>query len=85
VPIDPRTWAIAEIIDRGAGVAASVASTPFDPFVTSKTGVRGAGFGLTIARAAAWADGGELALASADGVTVARMYLPVVSRDDTPV
>ncbi len=81
VPITPGRWAVVEIIDRGAGIAASVAPNAFDPFVTSKSGVRGAGFGLTIARAAAWASGGELTLGDADGLTVARMYLPVFTDD----
>jgi signal transduction histidine kinase len=81
VPINPGTWAIMEIIDRGPGIAESVAATMFDPFVTSKSGVRGAGFGLTIARSAAWAGGGELTLSHVDGITVARLYLPVVTND----
>ncbi len=77
VPINRGTWAIVEIIDRGPGIAAAVSSNPFDPFVTSKSGVRGAGFGLTIARAAAWAADGQLSLGHDAGITVARMYLPV--------
>lgn len=81
IPLNPGTWAIAEIIDRGPGIPASVASNAFDPYVTSKSGVRGAGFGLTIARAAAWAGGGELSLGSFDGVTVARLYLPVATSE----
>jgi len=83
VPITPGTWAIVEIVDRGLGVAPSVAATSFDPFVSSKSGVRGAGFGLTVARAAAWAGGGALTLGHADGITVARLYLPVLPGDRT--
>ncbi len=81
VPIAAGTWAIVEIIDHGGGIAASVASNAFDPFVTSKSGVRGAGFGLTIARAAAWAGGGALTLGHTDGMTTARLYLPVRTGD----
>ncbi len=76
VPIDAGTWAVVEIEDRGAGLPLELASSAFDPFVTGKTGVRGAGFGLTMARTAAWACGGELTVGRADGGTVARLYLP---------
>ena len=81
VPIAAGTWAIVEIIDQGSGIAASVALNAFDPFVTSKSGVRGAGFGLTSARAAAWAGGGALTLGQTDGMTTARLYLPVLTGD----
>lgn len=78
VPVNAGTWAVVEIMDTGSGLSQAVAANAFDPFVTSKSGVRGAGLGLTLARATAWAAGGELTLGSHDGRTAARMYLPLV-------
>jgi signal transduction histidine kinase len=85
VPIGAGSWAVVEVHDAGPGVAETVAETAFDPFVTTKAGVRGAGLGLAIARAHVWAAGGELTLtresvAAGAGVrTVARVYLPISS------
>jgi signal transduction histidine kinase len=81
VPIGAGAWAIIDVIDSGSGIHESVANDLFDPFVTTKHGVRGAGFGLAIARAAAWAAGGQLTIQHANGQTVCRMYLPVLPRD----
>jgi signal transduction histidine kinase len=81
VPIGAGPWAIIDVIDNGAGIHESVATNLFDPFVTTKNGVRGAGLGLAIARAAAWAAGGQLTIQHANGETVCRMYLPVLPRD----
>lgn len=81
VPIGAGAWATIDVIDSGAGIHESVANDLFDPFVTTKSGVRGAGLGLAIARAAAWAAGGQLTIRHANGQTVSRMYLPVLPRD----
>lgn len=78
VPINAGTWAVVDVIDTGAGIHESVEANLFDPFITTKTGVRGAGLGLSIARAAAWAAGGQLTIQRANGQTVCRMYLPVL-------
>ncbi len=77
VPVDAGNWALVEVIDAGVGVPENIAENVFDPFVTGKSGVRGAGFGLAIARCAAWATGGQLTLGREQGQTVARLYLPV--------
>ncbi len=77
VPIAAGSWCVVEIEDEGEGLRPTIAENAFDPFVTSKAGVRGAGFGLTTARATAWAAGGQVTLGRNDGKTVARIYLPV--------
>lgn len=79
VPVEAGVWAVVEVIDSGVGVPEDIADNVFDPFVTGKSGVRGAGFGLGIARCAAWATGGQLTLGREHGYTVARLYLPVQS------
>lgn len=76
VPIAAGDWAIVSVRDEGLGVQESVAATAFDPFVSTKSGVRGAGLGLTIARSAIWAAGGQLVLVREAAYTVARAYLP---------
>ncbi len=78
VPIASGVWAIIDVIDHGPGIHESVANNLFDPFVTTKNGVRGAGLGLAIARAAAWAAGGQMTIQHANGQTVCRVYLPVL-------
>jgi signal transduction histidine kinase len=79
VPIGAGAWALLEVLDAGSGVPESIAASVFDPFVTSKSGVRGAGLGLTIARAHVWAAGGELVLLREDGHTIARVSLPLAA------
>ncbi len=77
VPLEAGAWAVVEIIDSGAGVPESIAENVFDPFITGKPGVRGAGFGLAIARCAAWSTGGQVTLGRENERTVARLYFPV--------
>lgn len=55
-----QRWVIVEVRDYGMGFAESVASHAEEPYVTTKDGVRGAGFGLTLAAAFAEASGGRL-------------------------
>ncbi len=76
VPIEAGQWAVIEVQDEGSGISAEVAENAFDPFVTTKAGVRGAGLGLATARSAAWASGGQLTLGREGNITVARLYLP---------
>lgn len=76
VPIAAGTWAVISVRDEGAGVDASVSEAVFDPFVSSKSGVRGAGLGLAIARSAVWAANGQVTLVREAPYTVARVYLP---------
>lgn len=53
-------WTIVDVRDRGVGFPAAIAANAEDPFVTGKDGVRGAGFGLTVAAAFADASQGRL-------------------------
>lgn len=78
VPIPAGAWGVIEVRDPGPGFAATLEPDACDPFVTSKAGVRGAGLGLAIARAAAWGAGGQLTLGRDGDETVARLYLPLV-------
>lgn len=79
VPVEAGHWAVIEVQDQGTGVDADIMENVFDPFVTTKSGVRGAGFGLATARSVAWACGGQLALGREGNVTIARLYLPVLA------
>jgi two-component system cell cycle sensor histidine kinase/response regulator CckA len=62
MPVDAGVWAVTEIADEGNGFAADGCRAVLDPFVTTKNGVRGAGFGLALARGAVWHAGGQLVL-----------------------
>jgi two-component system cell cycle sensor histidine kinase/response regulator CckA len=62
MPIEAGVWAIIECADDGAGFSDEVGRRALDPFVTTKAGVRGAGFGLAIARSAMWGAGGHVAV-----------------------
>ncbi len=73
-----RSWGVLEVCDRGAGFPDDLDGAPTDPFVTTKTGVRGAGFGLTLAAAFAHASGGALERVRDDGVTRVLLRLAVV-------
>ncbi|MGV3709534.1 MAG: sensor histidine kinase [Gemmatimonas sp.] len=79
VPIDAGKWAVMEVADEGPGFTAEMAAESMDPFVTSKNAVRGAGFGLALARSAAWSGHGQLATESNVGAKGAkvRFWLPV--------
>jgi signal transduction histidine kinase len=60
VDADGGAWVRIAVVDQGLGFASSVAATAEEPFVTTKVGVRGAGFGLTIAATCAAMSGGRL-------------------------
>jgi signal transduction histidine kinase len=75
-----QRWAIIEVRDAGPGFAESVAGNAEDPFVTTKDGVRGAGFGLTLACAFADASGGRLMRTRDAGTTRVALWLPVQSQ-----
>jgi signal transduction histidine kinase len=64
------------VCDLGAGFPASL-SVVGEPFVTSKTGVRGAGLGLALTNAFALALGGALTVERTDGETRVGMTLPL--------
>jgi len=76
VPIAAGDWAVVTVRDEGPGVDDRIRESVFDPFVSTKSGVRGAGLGLAIARTAIWAAGGQMALVREPPCTVARVYLP---------
>lgn len=85
MPIESGSWAVLEFEDDGAGFAEEVRLDALDPFVTTKHAVRGAGFGLALARSAAWHGGGQLVVDSASASragTRVRMWLPV--HDEVP-
>lgn len=76
VPLAAGHWAVVEVIDQGPGLPEAIAQKACEPFVTGQTGVRGAGFGLSLARCAAWACNGVFTIGRAGNSTVARLYLP---------
>ena len=87
IPIDAGAWAVVEMSDEGLGFGAEGSRRMLDPFVTTKSGVRGAGFGLALARGAVWQSGGHLVLGESavsdvneekPGASV-RLWLPVLS------
>lgn len=71
-------WVVVRVSDEGQGFAGDVAATAEDPFVTTKHGVRGAGFGLTIASAFARHAGGKIVREREDDRTHVEMWLPAV-------
>lgn len=83
LPIDAGSWAVIEIVDEGPGFAEDIRADALDPFVTTKHAVRGAGFGLALARSAAWSTGGQLVVESTSAQNVGarvRLWLPAVPR-----
>ncbi len=70
-------WAQLSVADNGPGFAPSVHETAEDPFVTTKDGVRGAGFGLTLALAFAHAQHGRLSREREAGRTVVSLWFPL--------
>lgn len=70
-------WAVIDVCDHGPGFSDALRGTPEAPFVTTKLGVRGAGFGLTLADAFAEANGGRLRRTREAGVTRVSLWLRV--------
>jgi signal transduction histidine kinase len=76
---DTDDMVLIRVSDDGPGIAAELAETVFEPFVTSKD--TGTGLGLTIAREAAQSLGGQLLLEEvALGCSMA-VVLPVAPSD----
>ncbi len=75
--VPPGKWAIISVIDAGAGFADSVKANAEDPFVTTKDGVRAAGFGLTLAVAFARGQRGHLTRERVNDRTVVSLWLPM--------
>lgn len=88
MPIEAGTWAVLELADEGPGFSEDVRDDALDPFVTTKHAVRGAGFGLSLARSAAWNGGGQLVMerpnAALPGTRV-RMWLPTPADGLSPL
>ena len=74
---DDTRWVIIEVRDRGPGFPVDIDDTAEDPFVTSKVGVRGAGFGLALAAAFAEASDARLVRSRVVDVTRVALWLPV--------
>ncbi len=68
------------VADLGAGFDAAVSANAEDPFVTTKRGERGSGFGLTSASAYARAAGGHIEYDRVNGVTRVSLVLPCVEQ-----
>ena len=68
------------VADLGAGFDDAVSANAEDPFVTTKRGERGAGFGLTSASAYARSAGGYLAYDRVHGETHVSLVLPCVQQ-----
>jgi len=75
--VPPGKWAIVSVTDAGAGFAESVKANAEDPFVTTKDGVRGAGFGLTLAASFARCYRGHLTRTRVGDRTVVSLWLPL--------
>lgn len=71
-------WVVIRVTDEGAGFAPSIDATAEDPFVTTKQGTRGAGFGLTLAASFARQSGGRLVRERIDGRTHVSLWLPAL-------
>jgi signal transduction histidine kinase len=70
-------WLVVSVSDQGEGFAEPVRANAEEPFVTTKDGVRGAGFGLTLASAFVRALDGQLRRERRDGTTVVSLRLPL--------
>lgn len=75
---DDAVWVIVRVTDEGLGFATEIDEIAEDPFVTTKDGVRGAGFGLTVASVFARRSGGRLVRERVAERTHVSMWLPVV-------
>ena len=76
VAITAGDWLVFSVSDEGSGFPSSMVGDAEDPFVTSKEGQRGAGFGLTMASSFARVQGGHLTRERIDGRTVVSLWLP---------
>ena len=70
-------FAIIEVADNGAGIAADLLRHLFEPLVTARPGHRGTGFGLTLIHDIVHRYGGHICVESARGEgTAFKIYLP---------
>jgi len=75
--LQESVWVVVRVTDEGPGFATEVDDIAEDPFVTTKQGVRGAGFGLTIASVFARKNGGRLVRERAADRTHVSVWLPM--------
>lgn len=75
---EESVWVVVRVTDEGPGFAAEIDEIAEDPFVTTKQGVRGAGFGLTLASVFARRNGGRLVRERATDRTHVSVWLPVM-------
>lgn len=73
-------WHVITVGDLGVGFHTAVSTNAEDPFVTTKRGERGAGFGLTSASAYARAAGGHIEYDRVNGETRVSLVLPCVEQ-----
>jgi signal transduction histidine kinase len=70
-------YVVVSVVDSGSGMSARVADRALEPFFTTKDSGNGTGLGLATTRDAVTAFGGEVTIASVQGVgTTVRLYLP---------
>lgn len=74
--------ALISVIDNGPGVPKELKDTLFYPMVTSKR--KGSGLGLSIAQTLADHHQGKIDVESFPGYTEFTLYLPILTKDDTP-
>lgn len=72
------SWVTLRVSDEGPGFAAAIDDIAEDPFVTTKEGIRGAGFGLTLASVFASRAGGRLVRERVGERTHVSVWLPTV-------
>lgn len=68
-------WIETTVADLGNGISEELNGRAMEPFVTTKQGVRGAGMGLTLARAFAEAAGGSISISRYANQTRATMRM----------
>lgn len=71
------SWVVVRVSDEGPGFAPEIDEIAEDPFVTTKEGIRGAGFGLTVASVFARKAGGRLMRERVADRTHVSVWLPV--------
>lgn len=72
------TWVVVRVTDEGPGFAPEIDEIAEDPFVTTKQGIRGAGFGLTLASVFARRSGGRLVRERVADRTHVSVWLPMM-------
>ena len=82
---DDSGWAVVEICDTGAGIAAAAQGRIFDPFFTTKPVGKGTGLGLSICHGIVRSLGGEITVHSELGRgSVFRVSLPPAVGEAVP-